>query len=58
MLQEEPESKSYGTGQYTTNLGHGKKESSGRHLESMDTKFFVDNKSWILKEVENFLEIN
>ncbi len=28
----------------------------GRSIESVDSKFFEDNKNWIMDEVKNYLE--
>ena len=28
----------------------------GRSIESVDSKFFEDNKTWIMDEVKNYLE--
>ena len=57
LLQTEPDAKSYQIGLYQTQLGQGS-TTGGRGADSMDTKFFVDNKAWILKEVAKFLDEN
>lgn len=54
ILQEEPEHVSYQSG-YDTKLGLGQRQ-LGRSVESVDSKFFEDNKKWILDEVQKYLE--
>jgi len=41
-----------------SNLGLGQRTLVGRSIESTDSKFFDDNKNWIIKEVGKFLEEN
>lgn len=56
LLQEEPDTISYGTGAYHSNLGMGSHSPVNRSVEATDTKFFEDNKKWIMQEVGNLIK--
>ena len=53
ILQEEPEYKNYTSG-FDSKLGMGQRQ-LGRSVESIDSKFFDDNKNWIMGEVQKYL---
>lgn len=48
LLQEEPDTINYGTGAYHSNLGMGSQSPVNRSVEATDSKFFEDNKKWIM----------
>lgn len=55
-LQEQPESKSFFCDFYNSAPGHNAHDPAVKHsVESVDSQFFADNQSWLVKQIGQYL---